>query len=626
MAHLRSAKSEPTSPDASTEAPAFDVVEPNAERAARRRQRMMDLVLVFVTASVFALAFLPVWTARRVDRIDQGIEQTLERARELNTRFFRHQMQAMGLTQALAETAEPLARQRYLDSYRAHRDTVGVVHRELTEISKSIDRQLELEVLTLANRSDEWHMSFNPVLRGEVSAADFQRNVTSEQMDYQAILEQVGIVEEQLSQRIAAARTRAEAAVSQQWSIGLFLVFLAVFSVLAVSYVARRTHFLTRESEIRRRAAVDARREADAVLAGTGDGVIGVDLDGRCTFVNRAATEMLGRSGPSLLGKSIHAQVHGVREDGSPYPPDECPLMAALQLDRATPPIDEHFVRGDGSVFPVQVFSRPLVDGVDVRGAVLSFVDMTEIREAERKLRSAIRVREEIVGIVSHDLRNPAGTVALAADLLLEVPLPPEKQREQLQVIKRQAKHMERMIRDLLDVTRIESGTLPIHPGPEPLASLVNEALQDFNGLAGQKHITLGQEIDPGLPLVRADRNRILQVFSNLVGNAIKFTPEGGRVTLCASRENGEVVVSVVDTGKGIAPEDTGRIFGRFWQVGRKTDGTGVGLGLAIVKGIVEAHDGRVWVESEPGLGSSFRFTLPALGPGEAEMGSPIEA
>lgn len=615
-------------PGTPEESQAPDGAAPNAEQVARRRQYIMDLVLGFVTFSVFALALLPVWTARRVDQIDQGVERTLERARELNNRFSRQQMQAMGLTQALVEATDPLERQRYLDRYRAHRDTIEELRDELTAIARQFDSELEVEIIQLGDLALDWHFSFTQLMDGEVSAEDFTRDAAREQREYQRALDQVGVVEQQLSNRVAAARLRAEAAVSQQWKIGLFLVFLAVFSVLAVSYVARRTHQLTRESEVRRRAAVDARREADAVLAGTGDGVIGVDLDGNCTFVNRAAVEMLGRSAPSLLGRNVHDQVHGVREDGSPYPREECPLMGALNLDRATPPIDEHFVRKDGSTFPVQVFSRPLVDGVQVRGAVLSFVDMTEIREAERQLRSAIRVREEVVGIVSHDLRNPAGTVALAADLLLDVPLPPEKQREQLEVIKRQAKHMERLIRDLLDVTRIESGTLPLHPAPEPIQGLVKEALQDLQALASQKGIVLHEEVDPGLPLVRADRNRILQVFSNLVGNAIKFTPEGGRVTLRACQENGEVVVSVVDTGKGIAPEDTGRVFGRFWQVGRKTDGTGVGLGLAIVKGIVEAHSGRVWVESDPGTGSTFCFTLPALGPGDrhVELGAPIEA
>ena len=601
---------------------------PDRSGVARRRQVIMDFVLVFVAASVLALALLPVATARRIDRINLGVRETLQRARDLNHRVSRHQSQAMALTQAFVESADPLVRQRYLDHYRAHRDTINGLMGEMDELATELAPDVAPEVLTLFNRSLDWHMRFEPLLRGDIALADFARDVDTEVEDYQAWLTQAGEVEALLAARVEESQAEVDNAVSQQWTMATMLAFLGMFSIFAVSFVARRTHQLTREAERRRRDAVEARREADAVLAGTGDGVIGVDLEGRCTFVNRAAVEMLGRSAPSLLGRMLHAEVHHTREDGTSYPRDECPLMGALEMDRATPPIDEFFIRGDGSRFPVRVFSRPLVDGVDVRGAVLSFVDMTEIRDAERQLKEAIGVREEVVGIVSHDLRNPVGTVALAADLLLDVPLPPEKQREQLGVIKRQAKHMERLIRDLLDVTRIESGTLPVHPSLEPLDELVREALDGARALAEQKRILLTEELDPGLPLVRADRGRILQVFSNLVGNAIKFTPEGGRITLSARRDVDGVCVGVSDTGRGIAREDTDRVFGRFWQVGRKSDGTGVGLGLAIVKGIVEAHDGRVWVESSPGTGSTFYFTLPAPGAREQglDFGPPIQA
>ncbi len=628
MAHsLGSGDQRHVSSDPSLTSSGGDAPGSGQDSVARRRSFITNFVLLFVTLSIAALAFLPVWTARRVDRIDLEIRNTLERARDLNNEFMRQNVQAMARIQGLFETSDPLARQQNLDSYRAHADTARMAYEELRGIASSVDQELELETIALRDRSEDWYASFGVLLRGEVAVSDFERDVGREQADYRNLLDRGSAMDRVLAGYIEAARAEADAAVSRQWRIGTLLLLLGMLSVFAVFYVARETHKLTRESEQRRRTAVGARREADAVLAGTGDGVIGIDLEGNCTFVNRAAAEMLQRSAPSLLGRSLHETVHHSRPDGSAYPSDECPLVGALDMDRATPPIEETFVRGDGSHFPVQVFSRPLVDGVEVRGAVLSFVDMTEIRDAERRLKDALRAREEIVGIVSHDLRNPVGTVTLAADLLLDVPLPPEKRREQLEVIKRQGKHMERLIRDLLDVTRIEAGTLPIRPSPEPIDALVHEALQDARTLAEQKNIVLRAEVDPGLPLVRADRGRILQVFSNLVGNAIKYTPDGGRVTLSACRQNGAVRVAVTDTGRGIAQEDTKRVFGRFWQVGRGSAGIGVGLGLAIVKGIVEAHDGRVWVESQPGAGSTFYFTLPALG-GDAplDLGAPINA
>ncbi|HEX2189296.1 MAG TPA: ATP-binding protein [Longimicrobiaceae bacterium] len=226
--------------------------------------------------------------------------------------------------------------------------------------------------------------------------------------------------------------------------------------------------------------------------------------------------------------------------------------------------------------------------------------------------RRAVQAREEVLGIVSHDLRDPVATISMAAVSLLEE-LEDEAARRRLEIIRRSADRVARMIQDLLDVTRIESGRLPLDPAPARPASLLAEAREALEPVAARASLRLVAEVDDGLPRVRADRERVLQVFSNLVGNAAKFTPAGGTVTLRAEPGEEEVRFSVADTGRGIAPEQLPHLFDRFWQADR-TDRRGLGLGLAIVKGIVAAHGGRVWAESAPGEGARFVFTLPVAG------------
>jgi signal transduction histidine kinase len=183
--------------------------------------------------------------------------------------------------------------------------------------------------------------------------------------------------------------------------------------------------------------------------------------------------------------------------------------------------------------------------------------------------------------------------------------------RVQLQVIYRSAKRMYRLIHDLLDAAAVEAGQLPIDSTPVAVDVLIGDALELLRPLAAAKRIALTVETEPGLPKVRADRERILQVFSNLGGNAVTFTADDGLVEIRAARRAGEVEFTVRDTGTGISPNDLPHIFERFWQA-KKTQ-NGVGLGLAITRGIVQAHGGEIRVESAVGCGTTFRFTLPVV-------------
>ncbi len=231
-------------------------------------------------------------------------------------------------------------------------------------------------------------------------------------------------------------------------------------------------------------------------------------------------------------------------------------------------------------------------------------------REARAQAEAASRARDDILGVVAHDLRNPLTAISMYASLLLEAPRDAETQRGQLRTMLELTEQMNRLIQDLLDVSRIEAGQLRVHPTPLPVPPLLDDALDLVRMAAGARGISLEVDAQGGLPRVLADRDRVLQVLSNLLGNAVKFTPRGGRVTLRAWGRKGEVEVAVSDSGPGIPPDHLPRVFDRFWQGDARR--AGAGLGLAIARGIVEAHGGRIRVESSDGAGSTFAFTLPA--------------
>ena len=224
----------------------------------------------------------------------------------------------------------------------------------------------------------------------------------------------------------------------------------------------------------------------------------------------------------------------------------------------------------------------------------------------------ATRARDQMLGVVAHDLRNPLSTMLMASSLLAETLDADAPAQRQVAMLQRAGERMNRLIQDLLDVKRMESGNLTVEPVPISAATLLGEAAEALRPLATAAALELKLDAPASLPRVAADRHRMHQVLSNLIGNAIKFTPKGGTITLTGAVVALDVRVTVADSGPGIPAEQLPHIFGQFWQ-GTRTDRRGIGLGLAIAKGIVEAHQGRIWVESTLGNGSAFHFALPAL-------------
>jgi PAS domain S-box-containing protein len=249
----------------------------------------------------------------------------------------------------------------------------------------------------------------------------------------------------------------------------------------------------------------------------------------------------------------------------------------------------------------------------DVANRAAMAIDNTRLyRQTER----SVKLREQLVAVVSHDLRNPLTAIGTASATLKRIPDLGEKTpliHRQADIIGRSMERMNRLMSDLLDAARIEAEGLPISPQEMALTELMDEVCDAFEQVAHERSIQLVVDRDPRDCRVFVDRDRIAQVFSNLIGNALKFTPAGGKVSVLVEECGEEARFCVKDTGPGIQEADLPHLFDAYWQ-SEHTKGSGAGLGLAIAKGIVEAHGGRIWVESTPGEGAAFYFVVPRSG------------
>ena len=241
-----------------------------------------------------------------------------------------------------------------------------------------------------------------------------------------------------------------------------------------------------------------------------------------------------------------------------------------------------------------------------------------ELQEVNRQLETASRHKSAFLANMSHELRTPLNSIIGFSEVLLDEALgalPPEEQREFLGNILSSGRHLLTLINDILDLSKVEAGRMELYPEAFAVAEVIRGVLHTIQPLAARKAIGVEEAIEPGLPIVVADLGKVKQILYNLLSNAVKFTPEQGRIGVRAARRHEEVWFAVWDTGIGITPEDQGRIFAEFQQVettaARQYEGTGLGLTLA--QKFVELHGGRIWVESAPGQGSTFTFTLPVI-------------
>jgi PAS domain S-box-containing protein len=338
------------------------------------------------------------------------------------------------------------------------------------------------------------------------------------------------------------------------------------------------------EAALRLEEAERAAGEAQAVFYAIADGVLLTDPFGRVTAMNRALEALTGWTEAEATGR--------------PYA--EVLPLATEQVDG---PVD--LVSRYGRKVPVAVSSAPIFDA---RGRVVGGVDV--IRDVSKE-REIDEVKSALISTVSHELRTPLTLIHGFAELLVLRDLPAERQRSSAVEILDASRRLARLIDDLLSVSRMESGRLVLDPRPLDLAVVVERILSPFRAMAA-KH-TLRTKLPTSLPVVWGDPDKVEQILTNLVGNAIKYSPGGGEVLVTVDADGDAVQVSVRDQGIGMSPRDMGQLFEKFYRVDREEvrRAGGTGLGLYITKRLVEMHGGRLWAESWPQVGSVFRFTLP---------------
>ncbi len=574
------------------------------------RQTRAPLALTLVALALVAMAVVPVILGRRTVQVQDQIAEVLLPSLEASARISLIQARQMARFQAFLLTGEGSYRLQYVAAM-ADEDSL---YTDLSVRVRGLDLDVRERLAQLSGESTRWHLEnqrvFTEVEAPTTDSTVLERSLTGYDFLQRATRELERAIQGEVREgRRQLARVRW----LQIW-ITLGLSVLAFGSTLVIARVGWRLRAFISEADRRRTDAVRARREIDAILEATGDGVLGIDLDGRCTSLNRVGRELLGYTEQEMLGRDVHETIYHTLPDGTPRPREASPFVAGIGEGSWEHSSGEDVLwRRGGRAFPARWALEPLLEGTDVRGAVLTFTDMTEIRDKEEALRKAIGQREEVVSIVSHDLRNPLGVVAAAADLLIDLPLDEGERRKQAEIIKRSADRMQRLIEDLLDVSRIEAGALVVRRAAEEPRELLEEAREVFLHQAEDGGVTLriGEAVDGP---VKVDRDRILQALSNLLDNALRFTPSGGEIVLSArDADAGTVSLEVSDTGAGIPPETLEHLFDRFWQADGEGQGT-AGLGLTIVRGVARAHGGSVAVRSEPGSGSTFSIQLPRSG------------
>jgi PAS domain S-box-containing protein len=361
----------------------------------------------------------------------------------------------------------------------------------------------------------------------------------------------------------------------------------------------------------------------------TEQSVIGTDYTGLIDAWNPGATKILGPKPEDAIDKMHIFDFHlpNELEDRARelnYPPGETvlnPGFSALVESARLGHAENRewtYVRADGSHVPV---SLSVTKRVDEEGETIGYLfvaaDITQAHEVSR-------LKDEFVGLISHELRTPLSSILGYLELLRdedEYPLAPE-QRQYLDVAERNAQRLLRLVGDLLFTAQVESGKFPLDSRAMALDAIVTAAIESARPIAENAGVTLSEVVPDDAAIVYGDPLRLGQAVDNLISNAIKFTPRGGSVTVALGASDATATITVTDTGMGIPAAELDQLFGRFFRASTATRNAvpGVGLGLTITKAIVTAHGGEMGVESEEGVGTTFRLTLPLLAPSHSSV------
>ena len=621
--------------------------------------------VVFIIVSLLSLVLLPVIVSRKTAKMREEITRSAEPARRAANQIQTDLSGELDKIIAWQVTGQ--------DNYR--REYFALVERQeanrriLSTLLPSLDEELSRDLTALFVQTSRWHAA---VAGGELLTRSLPREVLLNRLyeshpAYEKSLNAASELELELQTGIEARLDRIRDAERLNLWLTIILTLLALTSALLVAGLGRQMRLLAREAMQRRgeaeREANEARTAREAAereeRRAAFLGAAGQELAASLHYEHTIATlaRLIVPNLAEMCVVDIAEADSTIRRLAVLHRNPEDEARFAGQVGTTQDQIPEALVRIMHGGEPALVGSAsalyeyltrekdgsgrtmillPLVSrgqSIGVAGAIsprekpFTGEDLPLFAELARRAslaidnarlylesQQAVRAREEVLAIVSHDLRNPLSAVSLGASLLsMSQSITPDD-REQVETIETSARRMSRLIEDLLDVTRLEGGKrLPIEPATVDPAELLEEAEELFRAQAAVASVTMLYEHDPDMPAVRADRHRIMQVLSNLIGNSMKFTPEGGRISVRAKVIGEEVLFSTSDTGPGIPREHLGDIFSPYWQA-KRAERLGAGLGLPIARGIVEAHGGRIWVESEPGRGTDFYFTLPIDG------------
>lgn len=626
--------------------------------------------VVFIIVSLVSLVVLPLAVANHTARMRREITRVAEPARRAANQVQMDLSAELDKIIAYQTTGQEHYRSAYFVLLARQEEN----RRALGALLPKLDDDLRADLTALFVQTSRWHAGVNngELLKRQLPPEIFNARLFEQHPSYEKSLFAASELELAIQQGIEDRLQKIRDAERLNLSLTIILTLLALTSALLVAGLGRQMRLLAREATRRRQQAEteanEARRAREAAereerraafLAAAGQELAG-SLDTDQTIATLA--QLIVPNLAELCAIDMVQPEGALRRAAVKHrnPEDQVMLETSVGSRRGETPeaivrimqsLDAHLVGGSSSMMEYltgrqteasrNIIVVPLVSRGQSIGIVaaasaetkqLTNDDLPLFAELARRAslaidnarlyaesQQAVRAREEVLAIVSHDLRNPLNAVTLAASLLQTSSTLADDDREQIDTIEISAKRMSRLIADLLDVTRLEGGKrLPIDPQRLEVSELLGEAYELFRAQATAASVSLQCHGGDALPPVRADRHRIMQVLSNLIGNSMKFTPAGGLIAVRAEARAEDVLFNVTDTGPGIPKQHLGDIFSPYWQA-KRAERLGAGLGLPIAKGIVESHGGKIWVESTPGEGTRFYFTLPIDRSTEAE-------
>lgn len=588
------------------------------------------------------LIIIPVWLQRGLEqersKISSVAEPSLARVEVLVSRL------GAG---SVAVTGYLLTRNRaFLSRYEASRDEHDRLLDELDRFSTQLDPNVERSVRRLRAAIESYEQANERLLEPRLDGNIYPQLLASQTAYEEALNAARGVT----ASVIGFARETRERIRERQRRQTFNLVLLAVLALLSgmiVTWLTRSLRSVARQLDRRADEEASFRQTASALTGAVEVDEVLFQITSSATEVTRAdgvyvekvvnekTVEVIATKGRGVPERGMNVEYPGslteeiikqraplllrdMTKFGKamvPYLEGSCRdcqvLVVPLQAD------DEHLgalvllnSRESGREFRPHDLNRAKILG-DLASLALRRVRMIEReRLAKEEAQRAARTREEVLGVVSHDLKNPLTTIRLSTSLLAAAEMS-EENRDLLQDIQHASERMQRLILDLLDAARLEHAELAVDRKPLDPNPLLRQICRMYEQISKQRSMQIDCDLHLPLPTIYADHDRILQVFDNLIGNAIKFSPDGERIAIRSAVEQDHLRFYVCDRGAGIRPEVRERLFTRFWQAS-ETAHMGSGLGLTIAKGIVEAHGGEIGVTAgDGGVGSIFWFTIP---------------